>query len=396
MGDGIYHPFLHMVAEKHMMDPKKKYQLFKQNNNFCTCPWTNAQIYTNGDVKTCSIGTEVLGNVNESDILEILTKSNTLKRIRTNMLNDTPDPNCVVCQYRSIDDDNFVYLKDHYNSRIKNDDVDYDDIENFDLRFIDLHWSNICNLRCVMCHPEQSSLIAKDENFITTPVNQKNIKKIREMIIKNQTRLKEIYLSGGEPFYIPYNFTLLEEISNKDIPIRVNSNMHWQQNNKVFKALLKFKNVQLTMSVDALNEKFGYIRNGADWDTFTKNLEFVKTHTNFDIRINTIFSIINAIDICNLIKYFFAKDIRDITINLCTTPSPIDARNYPKNKKSKIVGAILDLIKTMSPDNVNLISNLKNCINRLQLDNEGSYEDCLDQITRKHKISWRSVFKDLI
>ena len=377
------------------MDSKKKYQLFKQNDNFCVCPWTNAQIYTNGDVKTCSVGRDILGNVNETDLDEILSKSKTIKRIRSNMLNDTPDANCVVCQHRTIDENDFNYLKDHYNHKIIKDDVNYEDVGNFDLRFIDLHWSNICNLRCVMCHPEQSSLIAKDENFITTPVNQKNVKKIRKMIVEKQDHLKEIYLSGGEPFYIPYNFSLLEEIVNKEVPIRVNTNMHWEKNNRVFKALLKFKNVQLTMSVDALNEKFGYIRNGADWDTFKKNLEFIRTNTNFGIRVNTIFSVINAVDICNLIKYFYEQNIKDITINLCTTPSPIDAKNYPKDKKRKVIQDILDLIKTLPAEDVNLIANLKNCIDRIQLDNEQPYMDCLDQITRKHQQDWRSVFKDL-
>ena len=80
---------------------------------------------------------------------------------------------------------------------------------------------------------------------------------------------------------------------------------------------------------------------------------------------------------------------------MCTTPSPIDAKNYPKDKKRKVIQDILDLIKTLPAEDVNLIGNLKNCIDRIQLDNEQPYMDCLDKITRKHKENWRSVFKDL-
>ena len=81
------------------------------------------------------------------------------------MLDNKADKNCTWCLHRTIEDDDFFYLRDHYNARLIDEDIDYLDANNFDLRFIDLHWSNICNLRCVMCWPQQSSLIAKDEKL---------------------------------------------------------------------------------------------------------------------------------------------------------------------------------------------------------------------------------------
>jgi hypothetical protein len=128
-----------------------------------------------------------------------------------------------------------------------------------------------------------------------------------------------------------------------------------------------------------------------------KNLRFVKQNTNFDIRVNTIFSVINAIDICNLIKFFyFEEQIQDITINLLHSPKEIDSRNYPSNKKEKIVNDIKELINTISTKHINLISNLKNCINQIQLDNEYEYNNCLDSITKSHTKKWQLVFKDLV
>ena len=217
------------------MDPKTKYKLFKQSKNFCVVPWTNFELYTNGNVKTCSVGHTNMGNINDNSITEILNSKKMLT-LKQNMLDDIPNYNCIICQRRSINDDKeFKYLRDHYNSRIIREDIDYSDIKNFDLRFIDLHWSNICNLRCVMCHPEQSSLLAKDENIVIPKINNKNIKQVINMILKKQWHIKEIYMSGGEPFYIPYNVTLLSQIENKDIPLRINTNMHWLKTNKLFK-----------------------------------------------------------------------------------------------------------------------------------------------------------------
>jgi organic radical activating enzyme len=323
-----------MVTKKYMIDPKKKYNLFRQNKNFCVVPWTNFELYTNGDVRTCSVGGTRLGNINKTSIHDILA-GDKLTNIRKNMLDNKADKNCTWCVHRTIEDDNFSYLRDHYNSRLIDEDIDYLDTNNFDLRFIDLHWSNICNLRCIMCWPQQSSLIAKDQKVITASVDKKNINTIIDMIKQNQKNLKEIYLSGGEPFYIPYNTLLLDQLENTNIPLRINTNMHWKKNNKLFKILTKkFKNVQLTMSVDALGDKFDYIRNGANWNRFISNLQYVRDNTDFEIRINSIFSVMNAIDIDKVVNFFYHdQKIKDITINILHRPTPIDAKNYPTEKK---------------------------------------------------------------
>ena len=54
------------------MDPKTKYKLFKQSKNFCVVPWTNFELYTNGNVKTCSVGHTNMGNINDGNNAEKL------------------------------------------------------------------------------------------------------------------------------------------------------------------------------------------------------------------------------------------------------------------------------------------------------------------------------------
>ena len=380
-----------------MIDPKKKYNLFRQNKNFCVVPWTNFELYTNGDVRTCSVGGTRLGNINKTSIYDILA-GDKLTNIRKNMLDNKADKNCTWCVHRTIEDDNFSYLRDHYNSRLIDEDIDYLDTNNFDLRFIDLHWSNICNLRCVMCWPQQSSLIAKDQKVITASVDKKNIHTIIDMIKQNQKNLKEIYLSGGEPFYIPYNTLLLDQLENTNIPLRINTNMHWKKNNKLFKILTKkFKNVQLTMSVDALGDKFDYIRNGANWNRFISNLQYVRDNTDFEIRINSIFSVMNAIDIDKVVNFFYHdQKIKDITINILHRPTPIDAKNYPTEKKADIIQKLENCLETLSREDINLINKIKNCIMQIKLPKQEDYIETLDNITKRHKTNWQEMFTDLV
>jgi organic radical activating enzyme len=247
-----------------------------------------------------------------------------------------------------------------------------------------------------MCWPSQSSLIAKDLDIVTPSITNKNIQNVIEIIIKNQYKLKEIYLSGGEPFYIPHNIKLLTLLKNKEVPLRINTNMQWNKNNKLYKILKNFKNVQLTMSADAIEEKFNYIRNGASWNTFIENIEMVKKETNFQLRLNTIFSVINANNIDQLIDYFYNKlDIKDITINILYRPKEIDSRNYPENKKQIIVEKLYKILNNVK-ENINLKNNIQNCIDQIQKTKLYDYNDCLDKITVKHKKNWKEIFTDLI
>jgi len=378
------------------MDPKKKFHLFRTNKNFCVVPWTNFEVYTNGDIKTCSLGKKTLGNISDQPLDEILN-GEPIKKIKENMLNNVPDKNCVKCQIRTIEEDNFKHLRNHYNSRLEQEDVNYEDINNFDMRFIDLHWSNICNLRCVMCNPGQSSLIAKDEKVFVAPIQQERIDEIIKVVTKNEDKIKEIYLSGGEPFYIPQNVKLLKALTNKEVPIRINTNMHWYKNNKLYEILKTFKNVQLTMSVDALYNKFNYIRTGANWETFIKNFKTVKEETQFEIRMNMIFSVINAIDVPKNIKYFYHDiGIKDITINLLENPKEIAPMNYPENKKQFIINELQSVLKTISIEHVNLLAQIKLCIANIKLPKKYNYEFRMSEITKRYDKPWREVHTDLI
>ncbi len=111
------------------MDPKTKFKLFKQSKNFCAVPWTNFQVFTNGKVETCSRGKTTIGNLHEESI-ETILQGKTITKIREDMLNDIPNANCVVCQTQSIENDGYHYLKDHYNSKIMFEDVDYSNPHN--------------------------------------------------------------------------------------------------------------------------------------------------------------------------------------------------------------------------------------------------------------------------
>ena len=155
--------------------------------------------------------------------------------------------------------------------------------------------------------------------------------------------------------------------------------------NKLYKILQTYKNVQLTMSADGLGEQFEYIRSGSKWKTFIDNLQMIKKDTNFDIRINTIFSIINAKELPNLLDYFYSTlDIKDITINLVVDPKELDAINYPENKKQNIIDNLYQALNKIAIEHTNLRNNIKNCIKHIAQPKTHSYIEYLNHMTRKN------------
>ena len=78
------------------MDPRKKFWLFKQSQHFCAVPWNHFEVWSTGDIKTCSKGSS-FGNINETSIEDILN-NNKIKSIKDDLLADKLNKNCIIVE----------------------------------------------------------------------------------------------------------------------------------------------------------------------------------------------------------------------------------------------------------------------------------------------------------
>ena len=379
------------------VNPKKKFFLFKQAKHFCSVPWNHFEVFSNGDIKTCSKG-KVFGNINKNSIEDIL-KNTQIKTIKNNLLEDRLIDNCTKCHQLTTNNEHFD-LRDHYNPMFKNFDIDYTNLEEFKLHGIDLHWDNTCNFKCIYCSPQQSSLIAQEQKISVVKSNLENINKIIEMVVKNQFVMKEIYLSGGEPLLIKYNAKLLSQIENKELPLRINSNISVaNDNNAVFLEIKKFKNVLWTISADTTGEKFNYIRNGGSWEQTINNLKIIKT-LGHKLRLNAVFFIGNIVDIFDTIEYFIKEhNITDITINQLSSHRYLLARNSPQSLKIQAKIQLQNLLdKNIIPYGSNSYYNIARCQKELDapVENTIGYIDYFDKLDNLRNTHWQTVFPELV
>ena len=155
-------------------------------------------------------------------------------------------------------------------------------------------------------------------------------------------------MSGGEPTLIKHNLKLLKQIDKRpDLLIRVNSNMNWNQNNAILQEILKFPKVLFTCSIDGMESKFNYIRQGGNWDKTLENIKFLQQQPNVDLRANTVFFVLTAQELPSIIDYFM-EDIGSIdhTVNQCAMGQDhLRCRNLPADIKSKVKQNLNTLFK---------------------------------------------------
>jgi len=379
------------------MDQKKKFFLFKQSSNFCAVPWNHVKIDTNGDVSTCVRGTETLGNLTVNNINDILENPK-LKEVRDNLYNDVPSTNCQRCTTMETvsQGQSYRFLRDLYNPMFIKSSVDYSNSSEFVLNGVDLHWSSLCNLKCITCWAHQSSSIAKEQNLPVQHTPNVAANSAIDFIVNNQHTLKEIYMSGGEPTMINHNLRLLQKLrTDLDFTIRVNTNMMFDDNNLVIQELKRFPKVLFTISADALTDRFNYIRRGAEWTRFMKNLDhLMKLH--FSWRVNSVYFVGTALHLPETQEYFMKNyNINDFTINQVSMGQySIRCRNLPDHIKS-IVKEKLTNHSNKYVENLNLIGQLQNCLAELQYVQSESYIEFFDNVDKIAGTNWKKIFPEL-
>lgn len=378
------------------MDYKKKFFLFKQGDHFCSVPWNHVEIFSNGDVRTCSKG-QVFGNLLDQDLSDIL-KNQWVSDLRNNLVNDRAHENCTQCYNLSTGKDH-TDLRHYYNSIFKKADIDYTNTNAFKLHGIDLHWDNTCNLKCVYCNPMQSSLIAQEQNVVFSKPKESRLDEVVDLILENQWNLQEIYLSGGEPMLIKHNYNLLSRLENFDLPLRINSNITFAQpGNRFFEQIKKFKNVLWTISAESSGARYEYTRFGSKWNTFVENLDHIQG-LGHKIRINSVWFVGSAVSIFSNLRFFIEQyRITDITINQLSNHPAMLVRNAPDSVKQTARSELQSLLDSgLIIPNSNGYYNIARCNRELDapIEDPQGYKTYFDQLDQLRGTDWRKIYTEL-
>lgn len=315
------------------MDAKK----YLTNKHFCPIPWTGFHYNSNGDVLNCIRSQRPIGNLKNNSIFEILEGNTETKK---NMLKDKEGLGCSVCYNLEEDKKGYDIISDRvfYLREMKNVPLEtYDDEHSFNLKKIDMRWTNSCNHACVYCGPEYSSMWENELKINVERPPEKHVEEMKKYVFDNAHELKHVYLAGGEPLLMKENMQLLAmlEEKNPDVNIRVNTNLS-KTGTPVFDKLCEFKNVHWTISVETLEKEFEYIRYGGKWKDFLDNLNNI--NSNHKLSFNMLWFALNHRSVFDCIDFLKDRGYHNnsFIVGPVLGPEWLDVRNLPEDRLDDI------------------------------------------------------------
>lgn len=248
-----------------------------------------------------------------------------------------------------------------------------------------------CNAACSICGPQFSSLWQKQLNIV--PIKDATFKELHHQIINliSFDNVKQIKFFGGEPLLTDSHLTILEQVPNPaECEIMYSTNGSIFPNEKVLAVWRKFKKVKLSFSIDAIKDRFEYIRWPLKWSRVESNLiNVAQTLSTIEVRLHCTVNPMNVLYVNELEQWI--HDVQKThNINIIHTFSPcfgvwgIDA--VPPGLTEKIS----DQYPADHPV-IKMLSAFK------QVDEKYKYllEDMIN-LDQSRNLNWRTTFPDTI
>lgn len=194
--------------------------------------------------------------------------------------------------------------------------------------YLDLRLGNLCNLKCRMCNPWNSSQIAKEHFDLyetdkvykglwtkylgqnPTYLKEENLwfesNFLWDEILSMIPNLRKVYMTGGEPTMVEGNFKFMKaciEMGHTD-NLTLFFNLNCTNLNGKFLDLIKqFKNVSINASIDGVNETNEYIRYPSKWSAIDKNFKGLAEIEHLDLKVTPTLTVFNALECDRVIEY---------------------------------------------------------------------------------------------
>lgn len=177
------------------------------------------------------------------------------------------------------------------------------------LKYLDINIDYTCNSACVTCGPTLSTTWQR-ELKIKGPAPRPLIEKFLHSLDKlDLSQIEEIAIWGGEPFLTNTHIEILEYFVDKGLASQIrlmyNTNGTCRINDQTKILLEKFKFVRISFSIDAVHDRFHYIRYPAHWNQVESNLLWWKDNLphNSMLSITITVSFLNAFYINEVIQW---------------------------------------------------------------------------------------------
>lgn len=385
---GILNPscpeYLKEIGATRLLDIEHRKQQ-ETNSSICPIPWTHIGIQQNGDYRICCQAIySPFGKLEEDGkLLNIKNISindarnhKDFKSLRLQMLKNQKPKMCDLCYKEEdvgLNSKRKFMLKKYDVSKYK--DLTADDgsinLNQFPLRYIDIRFGNLCNLKCRYCGPGDSSLWYEDfvEHHETNVISYYGKKEYQLKQVNNKWTIDSLdfewyedekfwntikdllpyidryYFTGGEPTINKIHFNLLQLIIDQGLSQKVvleyNSNMVAIPD-KLYQMWDQFQEVAIGCSIDGYKEYAYYLRYPSKWNDLEQNLDVLGYRHNKRINgsISTTINVYNVLNFLELSKWLFKKNYNRIkkipSYHVLEGPASMSVQVLPQETKEMI------------------------------------------------------------
>jgi radical SAM protein with 4Fe4S-binding SPASM domain len=354
------------------LSERKKF-LLSESKTFCIYPWIHLHAYPTGEAYPCchSEMKYPVGNCKDNSLKEIWN-STEQRQLRKDMLTETSNPACGRC-YEQEESGFFSGRKSankHHGHHIDRVDATLEDgtVDQFEMTYWDIRFSNLCNLKCRSCghifssswYQDQAKLAGGDwaKHNRVLNIAGRDEKDIWNQLLPHLDYVEQIYFAGGEPLMMEEHYLILEELERRgrfDVRLIYNTNFtHVKLKDRtVFDYWRKFDSVAVGASLDAMGPRAEYIRKGTDWAVVEENRrQMMQTCPAVDFYISPTLSIMNALHLPEFHKDWVSKGLltpQDLNVNILQDPAYLRLDIAPVEYKQQIKQAFEQHLEWLRP-----------------------------------------------
>lgn len=343
--------------------------LLKDSKTFCIYPWIHLHAYPTGEAYPCCHAEMryPVGDCRKNTLAEIW-QGPSMTQLREDMLAERPNPACGRC-YEQEQSGFFSGRRSankHHGHHIKKLESNP-----FEMTYWDIRFSNLCNLSCRSCGHTFSSSWYQDQVKLAGPewaqknrtlnIAGRDIQDMWNQLLPHIDYVEQIYFAGGEPLMMDEHYRILEELERRErFDVRLIYNTNFTQvklkDRYVFDYWKKFKSVAVGASLDAMDLRAEYIRNGTNWNTVEDNRRrMIDICPNVDFYISPTLSIMNAWHLPDFHKSWVEQGLiraQDLNVNILQDPAHYRIDIAPMKYKQRLrirFEEHLDWLRTQDP-----------------------------------------------
>lgn len=284
------------------------------SKTFCMHPFTGLATREDGAICACC-RSQPVGFIQDNSLEEIWN-GDTMRKIRQQVLNGERPKECAPCF--DLEDQGVESLRQRHikgqipEARIKLypnalDKLNDDFTMPFEIPTMEIKLNNLCNLKCRMCNPMDSTswndwkeveeFYVKEDNFLVDKVIKLNLTNKPYLDSFEDTDnwwksfekllpyFRRVEFAGGEPLMDPQHYKILNMLKpyGNNIEIKYATNgttIGIKGGRNIHDYWPHFKSVAVNVSVDGLGPVYDYIRGNSDYDEVVTNIKVMQQIPN--------------------------------------------------------------------------------------------------------------------